>query len=81
MPGLIELEIEFTSGLVLSADFKTQQVLRIFFSNFGLIFQLMFPPETPGYEIRKKNFFVDSGSMLFRCDPICPFSTHRGTCR
>ncbi len=26
-------------------------------------------------------FFVCTGSRLFRCDPICPFSTHRGTCR
>jgi hypothetical protein len=40
----------------------------------------MFPHQTPGYEIRKKIFFVNTGSMIFRCDSICPFSTYRGTC-
>ena len=57
----------------------TQQVLRIFFSNFGLIFQYV-SPLGPWIWDPKENFFCRYHKYrLFRCNPICPFSTQRGT--
>ena len=53
-------------------SYLTQQVLRKFFSNFVLIFQYVSPLD-PWIWDPKEKFFVSTGSMIFRCDPICPY--------
>ncbi len=51
-----------------------------FFSEFWSDFSAYFPLRSLDMSSERKFFFAVTGSMLFRCNPICPFSTHRGAC-
>jgi hypothetical protein len=51
-----------------------------FFSEFWPNFSVCFSLRPLDMRSERKIFFVNTGSMIFRCDPICPFSTYRGTC-